>query len=167
MSVDVRAMSLIEHLEGQIQVLVLAAHDMQEVIAACDALDREEEPGPLSDALATAIAVCYARPFSARNTVGPPLGKQWTPASGTPEREIHDCLLHERKKRYAHTDMEAGRFVLHAGDLESGFDGLVEVKAPFPRERLVQIRERAHYLHERLMAKAFVVQRKIVEEAGY
>ncbi|HYT68926.1 MAG TPA: hypothetical protein VEL51_21055 [Vicinamibacterales bacterium] len=159
-------MSLIEHLERQIQVLVLAAHDMEEVIAACDALDREEAPSPLRDALATAIAVCYARPFSARNTVGPRLSKQWTPASGTPEREIHDWLLHERKKRYAHTDMWAGRVVLHAGDLENGFDGLIEIKAPFPRERLIQIRERATCLHEQLMAEAFVVQGKIVEEAG-
>jgi hypothetical protein len=76
---------------------------MEQVIAACVALKREEAPGPLSEALATAIAVCYARPFLSTNAVGR-LGSQWTPKAGTPEREIHDWLLEERKKRYAHTD---------------------------------------------------------------
>jgi hypothetical protein len=53
-------MSRINHLEGQLQILVLAAHDMGYVVAACNALEREE-PGQLHEALATAVAICYAR----------------------------------------------------------------------------------------------------------
>jgi hypothetical protein len=100
-------MDLIDQLESQIQILVIAAHDMDQASAACAELEREEVSGPLSKTLATAIAVSYARPFTA-NTIGR-LGKQWTPKSGTPEREIHDWLLEERKKRYAHTDKDAMR----------------------------------------------------------
>jgi hypothetical protein len=67
-------MDLIDQLESQIQILVIAAHDMDQVSAACAELEREEVSGPLSQALATAIAVSYARPFTA-NTIGR-LGKQ-------------------------------------------------------------------------------------------
>jgi hypothetical protein len=118
-------------LDRQIQILVLAAHDMDQVIAACEVLERDEHPGVLGEALATAIVVCYARPFSASNTVGR-LGKQWTPKSGTPERELHDWLLDERDKRYAHTDQEAMRFVVHRNDSLGGFDALAEISLPFP-----------------------------------
>jgi hypothetical protein len=161
-------MDLIDHLENQIQILMLAAHDMDEVIAACAALEGEEAPGPLSQALATAIAVCYARPFSAANTIGR-LGGRWTPRLGTPERELHDWLLEERKTRYAHTDREAKRLVLHRHDPQAGpdelaFDALAVVSLPFPRERLGPIKDLAKSLRERLSAEAFDLQEKLLAE---
>jgi len=155
----------IEHLERQIQIIVLAAHDMQEVVAACVALEREPTTGPLCEALATAIAVCYARPFTA-NTIGQ-LGNRWTPKSGTAERELHDWLLDERRKRYAHTDEDAQRLVLHRMRGEKEFDALAEIKLPFPRDRLGPIKDMANLLSKRLMAEAFELQKKLAEEVGF
>jgi hypothetical protein len=145
------------HLERQINILVLAAHDMDSVIAACNEMERRPDGDPLVDALATAIAVCYARPFSPTSGIGQ-LKKQWRPASGTPERAIHDWLVEDRSKRYAHTEWAGDRLVLHRGGPETGFDGLVEISIPFPRERLGAIRTLAQSLKERLLAEAFEVQ---------
>lgn len=142
---------------------MLAAHDMEEVVAACDALERERPSSSLGRALATAIAVCYARPFSASNTGGR-LGDRWIPRAGTPERELHDWLLEERKTRYAHTDMDTMRLVLHRNDPETGgFDAIAELTLPYPTERLGPIRQLATSLGERLMAEAFDLQAKLEE----
>jgi hypothetical protein len=155
----------LEHLERQINILVLAAHDMESVIAACDELEQRPDGNPLADALATAIAVCYARPFSPTNGIGQ-LKKQWRPASGTQEREIHDWLVRDRSKRYAHTERAGDRLVLHSGDLETGFDGLVEISTPFPRERLGAIKALAQGLKEALLVEAFEVQQLLVDTVG-
>lgn len=156
---------LIAQLEGQMQILVMAANDMLEVVAACDALEREEGPGPFEDALATAICVSYARPFGPSNTIGR-LPSRFTPAAETDERELHDWLLAERDKRYAHTDAEVDRIVLHSGDFENGGpDGWAEIKLPFPRERVGAIRDLANTLHDQLSAQAAKVQRLVHEEA--
>jgi hypothetical protein len=154
----------IEHLDRQYQILVLAASDMRAVIAACDALELTADHG-LRDALETAIAGCYARPFSESNTHGH-LGNRWRPASGTSEREIHDWLLNERKMRYAHTDESGGRLALHHGDPDTGFDGLVELYVPFPRERLGPIRQRARGLREQLLEAAYELQQRLAAEAA-
>jgi hypothetical protein len=155
---------LLSHLEGQMQILVMAANDMLEAIAACNALEHEEAPGPFADALATAICVSYARPFSSSNKIGR-LPAKFTPSAATKERELHEWLLAERDRRYAHTDADADRLVLHSGDPEIGDpDGWVEIKLPFPRERLDAIRGLAEALHEKLSAQASKVQRQAYDE---
>ena len=119
-------------------ILALAARDMQEVIAACDAL-AEAEPGPLRGGASRRRSRSRTRAaFSASNTRGP-LGGRWQPRAGTPERELHDWLLGERHRRYAHTDSDGGRIVLHKGSLETGWDGLVTIQLPYPRDRLPSI----------------------------
>ena len=59
----------IEHLEGQLQIHFLAALDMREVVAACDALEPEPDSNDLTRVLTTAMVVAYARPFT-NNTIG-------------------------------------------------------------------------------------------------
>jgi hypothetical protein len=149
---------LLQHLEEQVQILILAANDMDEVIAACDALE-QEEPTHLGGALETAIAVCYARPFSSSNAVGH-LGRGYWPRVGSDKRELHDWLVEQRRRRYAHSDL--GRVVLHQGDPETtGLDGFIEMSAPYPKERLPAIRALASDLRERLLREATAVQRRI------
>jgi len=160
------AQTFLEQRERRIQLLVTAALDMDETIAACKAREHQEpSSSDLDRALETAIVVSYARPFTSSNRVGS-LGRKWRPAAGTPEREVHDWLLAERKRRYAHTDVDSGRLVLHKGTIETGFEGLVEMTPVFPVERLEQVRALAEALHERLMEEAFNVQRQIVAEFG-
>jgi hypothetical protein len=155
------------HLEGQVQILVLAAHDMKQVIAACAALEQSEDrwtgslQAALEEALETAIAVSYARPFSARNKLGA-LPDRWRPRVGTPERELHDWLIQERNRRYAHTDEDSGRLVLHRNEPDGrGFDGLVVLRLPYPRDRLPAIRALAADIGDRLWTAAFELQRRL------
>ncbi len=79
---------------------VLAASDMRQAAAAAEYLRSEHLNGDLCRALETAICVCYARPFSETNTIGPVDPKKWAPADA-PARYLHESLLYYRDKAFA------------------------------------------------------------------
>ena len=88
-------------------ILLLGASDMDQVIAAAEAIQREHRAGApnlsLLRVMETAVVVCYWRPFSQSNTVGH-LGK----------KDAHDSALHAdmktwRDQMHAHTDTSSGR----------------------------------------------------------
>jgi hypothetical protein len=105
-------------------ILLLAASDMEQVIEACRAIEREHlsraPNGQLIDALETAVAVCYWRPFSKRNTMG------WLETDDALDPELHAFLKNLRNKVYAHTDKASGRTAdVRQHVTESGVEGLV------------------------------------------
>jgi hypothetical protein len=91
----------------RMNVLLLGAIDMEQVMAAVEAIQDEERSDnpypPLLDALETAAVVCYWRPFSQSNTVG-----------HLSEKDAFDVELHEeirvqRDQAHAHIDLTSGR----------------------------------------------------------
>lgn len=95
-------------LTGDERRLVLAAADIRQVVAAAERLG-ELEPTDVNfvRALETAIAVCYWRPFSRNNAIGP-LPTQWEPETAD-GLKVHRRLEHLRDKVGAHTDPAGGR----------------------------------------------------------
>jgi len=88
-----------EQLVKQIRRFRLAESDMEQVGAAAVAL-QDAGWGALARALETAVAVCYARPF----TRGTNLSRtKWAPREPD-ARRLHFRLLDLRRKLYAHTD---------------------------------------------------------------
>jgi hypothetical protein len=96
-----------EALEGRKRLLLLGASDMEQVIAAAVALEAQEESETpnfaLTRALETAVAVCYWRPFSQRNTMG------HLQKSDAEDSQLHALMETFRNQVYAHTDTSSGR----------------------------------------------------------
>lgn len=85
--------------------LVFAAQDMAECRAAIDfLLERNDVSGDVRRALETGAVVAYARPWGSRSTIGA-LGDHWLPRDPK-QRTLHDALIKDRNKVYAHTDEE-------------------------------------------------------------
>ena len=125
--------------EGQrnlAEALLLAAWDMEQAVAAARALESETKNLELMWALETAVAVCYARPFSRSERRPKRLPEEYQPTDER-GRELHTVLYDLRRKTYAHTDKASGRKAeLRVYD---GADGSRVVKLsyewlPFPRE---------------------------------
>jgi hypothetical protein len=95
-----------EGLQKKRLTLFLAASDMDQAAAAAEALDAEKENVNLMRALETAIATCYARPFTDSSLVNRLKASKWVAPT---DRGLHDFLMDGRKKVYAHTDVESGR----------------------------------------------------------
>jgi len=87
------------------QALLLAVSDMEQAIAAAQALTVETD-GRRARALETAIAVCYMRPFTGRRR----LPDEYVPSAPL-DAQGHAELKTLRNKVYAHTDKAAGRHV--------------------------------------------------------
>jgi hypothetical protein len=100
---------LAQRLEKQKLSLHLAASDMDQTAAAAEALDAEndDEKVNLMRALETAIAACYARPFTKGSMVVRLNASKWV--SPGHDRELHDTLMQMRHQVYAHTDAASGR----------------------------------------------------------
>src|SRR5438128_10835744 len=96
-----------EGLQKKAVSLYLAASDMEQAIAAAKALDAESENLELMRALETAIAACYARPFTKGSMVVRLKASKWVSAGA--ERQLHDALMELRNQVYAHTDVSSGR----------------------------------------------------------
>ena len=96
----------IEGLRAKQNALLLAASDMDQAIAAANALLEEQkgERGGLARALETAMVVCYMRPFS--SGVGR-LPNRYLPQEDA--RVVHDGLRRVRQKVYAHTSEASNR----------------------------------------------------------
>jgi hypothetical protein len=95
------------HLARQRLGLVLAAADVEQAAAAALALDSETDNVPLIRALETAVAVCYARPFTSGDLVGRLDPVKWKPDLGIDW--LHFALIDLRMRVYAHTDVDSGR----------------------------------------------------------
>jgi hypothetical protein len=93
-------------LQKKCLTLYLAASDMDQAAAAATALDGEHENVNLMRALETAIAVCYARPFTDSSMVDRLKASKWVAQE---DRQLHDFLMNGRNKVYAHTDVASGR----------------------------------------------------------
>jgi hypothetical protein len=96
-----------EGLQKKALSLYLAASDMEQAIAAAEALDAESENLELMRALETAIAACYARPFTKGSMVDRLKASKWVSAGA--DRQLHDALMELRNQVYAHTDVSSGR----------------------------------------------------------
>jgi hypothetical protein len=83
--------------------LLFAAQDMAECSGAIEYLRlRFDIPGDVQRALETGAVVAYARPWT-KSSIGA-LGAHWLPADE--QRALHDALIRDRNKLYAHTDEE-------------------------------------------------------------
>jgi hypothetical protein len=146
-------------------VLLLGASDMEQVIAAVEAIKREEgSANPdlrLVDALETAAVVCYWRPFSQRNTVGN-LGKK-----DAFDPELHEQIKVQRNQAYAHIDLKSGRspdirtFELPTGELALLFG---ERRWGLPAEWLPRLGEAAARQRDSWRGEAHVIKQRL--EAG-
>jgi hypothetical protein len=87
------------------RVLLLAASDMEQTIAAANALDHEEDY-QLARALETAMATCYARGFTTSTLMTLP--REYRPTDPG-DADLHKKLHDLRDNTYAHTDKESGR----------------------------------------------------------
>lgn len=98
--------------ENREKILLVAATDMEQVIAASQALIADSGGDhQFRRALETAMVICYARPFAEARGFGQLKGKG---QDAPPEelhgfRETHDRVIRLRNKVYAHTDIESGR----------------------------------------------------------
>jgi hypothetical protein len=85
--------------------LLFAAQDMAECRGAIDfLLSSYDIPGDVRRALETGAVVAYARPWGKSNTIGA-LDDHWLPQD-TKQRALHQAVIHDRHKVYAHTDEE-------------------------------------------------------------
>jgi hypothetical protein len=98
----------------EVQRLVMAEADMRMAAAAAGLLQQTEEIYR-SRALETAIVVCYVRPFTHSNTVGP-LGSMWHPKDDT-GRRLHRSLYAARNSTHAHTDLISFRKAVNTAAL--------------------------------------------------
>jgi hypothetical protein len=80
--------------------LAFALGDMLQAAPAARLLDRQTDVHA-HRALATAVSVCYARPWLDSN-LGGKLKAKWLPAAGA-DRDLHKRLLKLRRQTYAHT----------------------------------------------------------------
>jgi hypothetical protein len=127
------------------RALLLAAADMDQAMAAAQALEAESHEVALMRALETAVVVCYARAFTTSSLVR----LDAVAYAPTIERltNLHDDLLKARDRVYAHTDKASGRSasieVISATGLGNlaglpvgfGFEAR-ESWLPFPREAI-------------------------------
>ena len=142
-------------LTGEPALLALASVDMRQAAAAARLLESRVELKE-ARALEAAIAVCYWRPFSARNLKGR-LRKKWRPTDER-GREIHSYLRGLRNTVYAHTDPSGGRVVgmTYTRDDDGTLAPLSveELSRTFPRDRLPAIIETCEAQADRFLNAA-------------
>jgi hypothetical protein len=86
-----------------------AVRDMEEVAAAATWLMKRAVPANNERVLLTGLIVSYGRPFTDQG-VGAIDGRKFAPRD--PDlRQLHERLLYERDRRFAHTDETPGRFI--------------------------------------------------------
>jgi hypothetical protein len=152
-----------DRLVNEIRRARLAQNDLRQVIAAATALKDEHLNGDLCRALETAIVVCYARPFSKSNAIGP-IGDRFVP----PElRGLHKGLIRARDKVYAHTDLTDARDVVDVGALLAlDVPAYAEEWRPLDREGLVDVIRLAVEIDKRLEERVTACQENLAEPRG-
>jgi hypothetical protein len=148
-------------------ILLLGASDMEQVIAAVAAIQREEASSnpdlELVDALETAAVVCYWRPFSQRNTVGNLRKKDAFDA------ELHEEIRVQRNQAYAHIDRESGRspevktFALSTGGQALLFG---ETRWGLPPEWLPRLAEAAAHQRDSWRREAHEIKQRLEAALG-
>jgi hypothetical protein len=99
--------------------LLFAAQDMAECRAAVKfLLERNDIPGDVRRALETGAVVAYARPWGKSNTIGA-LEGHWIPRDPK-QRALHDELIDDRNKVFAHTDEEVNARWVAGAHWEAG-----------------------------------------------
>lgn len=132
-----RLVGTIQELTRLSAALLHAATDMDQVRAACDMLEQEQEDANRARALETAIAVCYARAFT-QSSLKKLRESTFAPRKGTDQRELHDTLMTLRRKVYAHTDVEGGRSVKELSvEIEGDVATVKHVEAWHPLDRVL------------------------------
>jgi hypothetical protein len=91
--------------------LTFARSDVKLAKTLCDWLISPEHPrgSDIHTALWTAMAVCYARPFS-KNNIGQLAGR-WTRFDDARLKQTHNLLVAARNRDFAHTDKSPARSV--------------------------------------------------------
>lgn len=150
--------------EQSFKRLLFAAQDMGECRDAVDfLLELHEIPGSVQRALETGAVVAYARPWT-KCSIGK-LGDHWLPADPK-QGALHDALLSDRNKVYAHTDEEAKARWVHGVQWDEGAPRKPTTILPMWRPRtldqLPQIRELADAQMQRFTAGV----RELARRAG-
>jgi hypothetical protein len=118
--------------------LLFAVQDMAECRAAIEFLEeRWDESGAVHRALETGAIVAYARPWT-KGSIGT-LGDHWLP-SDAEQRALHDVLIRDRNKVYAHTDEEVRARWVHGVRRDAS---ALPLWRPRTLDQLPQIRELA------------------------
>jgi hypothetical protein len=149
-----------ERLLQQVARLRFGAADMDQAAAAAEALLAERHNGSLCRALETAIAVCYARPFSESNRIGS-VGNRWIPKDSA-ERRLHRRLIELRDQVYAHTDETDAREIIDVGALFGDESAFAEQWRPVDRTVLPRIVALCGSQQERFRKAAAELQARIV-----
>lgn len=82
---------------------------MEEAAATADWLAAQAIPKDLERPLLTGLIVTYARPFGEQG-VGAIDRRKYAPKDAN-ARRLHEQLIYERDRRFAHTDKTPGRFI--------------------------------------------------------
>jgi hypothetical protein len=82
---------------------------MDEAAAAAEWMRTAGFPGFIERVLLTGLIVTYGRPFTSQG-VGTIDHRKFAP-SDPDARRLHERLLYERRRRFAHTDETPGRFI--------------------------------------------------------
>lgn len=146
-------------------ILLLGAIDMEQVIEAAQAIQREHQTSEpnlqLIRALETAVVVCYWRPFSQSNTVGHLRDAD----AANPELHAHMKTL--RNKAHAHTDTSSGR----KADIDelvspSGIEGLAFTESwwALPAEWLPSIISFAVAQRDAWRAEGIAIRNRLTAE---
>jgi hypothetical protein len=142
--------------------LLFAVQDMAECGGAIGYLiARYDVPGDVRRALETAAVVAYARPWT-KSSIGA-LGDHWLPAEEQ-QRELHDALIRDRNKVYAHTDEEVKARWVAGANWEAGAlrkpTTLLPAWRPSTLDRLPQIGDLAEAQKGRLIAGVLELARR-------
>jgi hypothetical protein len=142
-----------------------AEGDMLQAAAAAEALLGENKNGELCRALETALAICYARPFTGSG-VGRLDEGDWAPDGSA--RKFHDDLMTLRHKVYAHVDRTEWREVIDLGELlgEEFRGHWTEQWAPVNREALPGFVNLCRWQAARFRRAADDRRRQLVEAAS-
>ena len=148
-------------LQNQIRRFRFAAADMRQASMAARTLTSEHVNEDLCRALETAIAVCYARPFT-RDSDRKRLDDKWAPEE-TPL--LHKALLALRHQVYAHTDPNTeARQLIDLSEFfgESGH-GHTEAWLPLNRDVLPTIVWMCDAQAERFIREAQELEEELAE----
>jgi hypothetical protein len=92
-----------ESLLAELKRLILAEADMKQTEAGARYIEASTMNEDAHRALQTGVMVCYARPFTRRQGIGPLDRKEWAPGD-VEEQALHRSILVLRDKVFAHTD---------------------------------------------------------------
>lgn len=97
-------------LQRKVQRYGLAESDMRQAIAGIRVLLEGDIDGDARRCLETGVVTCYARPFTESRGLG--VVRETIPASEAGARVVHQELIDQRRKVYAHNDATEHRRIV-------------------------------------------------------